>query len=1420
MASFVGRFLARFIKEKQVSRKARRVKNRPLRLEPMEMRRLLAGDLGAITGNLFVDLTDDGIDVGDGAVVGTAIHLYRDGGPNAAPFSNGNANFESANGTAGGDDVFIETVNSDVNGDYRFDNLGPGTYFVEQAVAAAFLQRTGESPKTVVISDTDSTGVVTANVDTFLTGQSVTAVGGAGATDDTVDTVAGDAIGDERDIQVVNDGIGNLQAIANAGVLTINTDVGATGRVIVTYDGEDNDASTINFSALTSLLAGPTDLLASNGSSFHIRATSEVGNALTINVYSSATDFSSATVNLPVTGSLLTFDDLIVDFADFTIGSGAAAVADFSNVAAIRMELSIADAADAQVDFSQIVAPFVSTQNFQNVNPMSIGNAVFSDINNNGLFDSGENGIVGVDVSLYQDDGTTPNSFDGGDTFIRTVTTGAGGAYLFDNLLPGDYVVVVPITEFATNADPLFSFLSSSGNDPAPDPDIDVSDNDDNGVLLGGIGVVSAAITLAAGTEPTNDGDTDTNSNLTLDFGFAPQIDLAVLKTVDQQANIAGNQVTYTLQVSNDGNAATATNVVIVDDLPDFLTVDSVASITASNGGVVSLTGNTAGEVQVTYPSFTPGQTETITIVATIPADQAAATAVVNTATISGDGVEIDSTNNSDTVNIDITRQAVLTIAKSDTPDPSSVGSQLTYTILVTNTGVSTATNVSISDTLPAGLTFDSVTSTVGTAAEAAGVVTVDIPTLAVNASATVTVVATILSTFTGTTIANSATAQADEAALVTSTANTGINPQVDLVITKTDRTDPTSRGNQLVYDLVVTNNGPSGATNVEVVDTLPAGVTFVSATGGTVTAPGTGSSEVLIALGSLASGATANLTVTVDVLGTAANSITNTAIVRSTESLAGFDSVPTNNTVSQSTAIQSTIDLAIDKRDLTDPVTPGETFTYELVVTNNGPSDATSVAVTDNLPDGIRVTSASSTSGTVTIPATAQDTIAANNDDLSVAIASIASGASVTITVNATVLPETRGTGGIITNTASVASTDTNLIESDTTNNTDTETTTLSPEIDLRITKTDSADPVIAGGSLTYTIIVTNDGPSTATNVNVSDTIPTGMVFTSVTSTQGTASQASGVVTGALGTLAPAASATITLVVGVSNGTRGDITNTATVTATETEVSTANNSASATTTITPSVDLVITKTDSADPVAAGGTLTYTLTVVNNGPSEATNVVVTDNLPTGLTFTSGNTTAGSVSNVGNNVTATVGTLASGATATITINATVASTQTTSLSNTASVTSTETDSVPTNNSATASTAIAVPTSISGVAYVDANRNGVRDTGEAGIENVAYALSGTDTLNNTINRTTTTDANGNYQFDNLLPGTYTVVQTQPAGFTGDGVNVGTGATGTAGTNQVQIVLAGTPAVAFDFPEVRSSFSKRLFLNTVAT
>ena len=249
--------------------------------------------------------------------------------------------------------------------------------------------------------------------------------------------------------------------------------------------------------------------------------------------------------------------------------------------------------------------------------------------------------------------------------------------------------------------------------------------------------------------------------------------------------------------------------------------------------------------------------------------------------------------------------------------------------------------------------------------------------------------------------------------------------------------------------------------------------------------------------------------------------------------------------------------------------------------------------------------------------------------------------------------------------------------------------------QTDLAIVKGASPSPVVAGQQLTYTLTTTNNGPSNATGVVVSDTLPAGVSYTSVTTTQGTASFANGVVTANLGNLADGATATTTIIVTVDAATTGSIVNTATVTGNQTDPNLTNNTSTVTTPINAEADLAILKSGSPNPVDAGNTLTYTLTATNNGPSNATGVTVVDTLPAGVTYASSTTTQGSASDSGQTVTINLGGLASGATATSTIVVNVGASTVGDITNTATISGNQPDPNLANNTATATTLVIQP-----------------------------------------------------------------------------------------------------------------------------
>ena len=221
-------------------------------------------------------------------------------------------------------------------------------------------------------------------------------------------------------------------------------------------------------------------------------------------------------------------------------------------------------------------------------------------------------------------------------------------------------------------------------------------------------------------------------------------------------------------------------------------------------------------------------------------------------------------------------------------------------------------------------------------------------------------------------------------------------------------------------------------------------------------------------------------------------------------------------------------------------------------------------------------------------------------------------------------------------------------------------------PPVDLAVSKTESADVVVAGsgaGNLTYVVTVVNNSASSATGVTLSEvlTLPSGVSVDSYTPSGTTTFSAP---TWTVGTLAGGASETLTVVLTVGpSAAAGEevIADTATVTAAnEALTNPGDDTATETTSIDTQVDLMVGKTESVDPVVAGsgpGNLTYVVTVANSGPSDATGVALSEvlTLPAGVSVDaitpSGTTTF-------SDPTWTVGSLASGVGETLTVVLTV------------------------------------------------------------------------------------------------------------------------------------------------------------------
>ena len=243
----------------------------------------------------------------------------------------------------------------------------------------------------------------------------------------------------------------------------------------------------------------------------------------------------------------------------------------------------------------------------------------------------------------------------------------------------------------------------------------------------------------------------------------------------------------------------------------------------------------------------------------------------------------------------------------------------------------------------------------------------------------------------------------------------------------------------------------------------------------------------------------------------------------------------------------------------------------------------------------------------------------------------------------------------------------------------------------DLSVSKTDTPDPVDATQPLSYTVTASNAGPDDGTGVVVTDTLPSGVTFVS---TSGCTNDPNGVPTCNLGTITEGGASIYTINVNVNAGTSGSILNTVSVAGTLADPNSANNSSSQSTTVNSQADLSVTNVDSVDPVATGGTLSWTIQVTNSGPGSGRNVVATDTLPPGVTFVS---TSGCQNDPAGAPACNLGTIAPNASKSYTITATVGWCRGngSTLSNSVTVTHTLTEPTPGNNTAVQVTTVTDP-----------------------------------------------------------------------------------------------------------------------------
>ncbi len=452
---------------------------------------------------------------------------------------------------------------------------------------------------------------------------------------------------------------------------------------------------------------------------------------------------------------------------------------------------------------------------------------------------------------------------------------------------------------------------------------------------------------------------------------------------------------------------------------------------------------------------------------------------------------------------------ADVSLTKTDSPDPVTPGSNLTYTVTAANGGPAVATNASWTDTLPAGTTFVSLSTAMGwtcttPAVGASGTVSCANASFAVGNSPFTLVVNVDGATAAGTIISNMASITSttadpntgNDSATATTTVGAG---SADLSVTKSASPDPVTAGNSLTYSITASNAGPSLAASVSLTDTLPVGTTFVSLTapgGWTCTTPAVGASGTVSCSNASVAIGNAAFTLVVNVDGgvAAGTVISNTASITSTTS---DPNTGNNSGTATATVGAGSADLSVTKTAAA-VVNAGSNLSYSITAANAGPSNAASVSLTDTLPAGTTFVSLSAAGGwSCTTPAVgASGTVTCTN----VSFATGSAAFTLVVNVGAQV------TGGtVLSNTAAVTA---STSDPNTANNSATAASTVFTPASVSGTK-QAAGNLVPGGAVIYTITLSNAGVGTQTDNagdEFVDVLPAGLTLVSASASSGTA--------------------------------------------------------------------------------------------------------------------------------------------------------------------------------------------------------------------------------------------------------------------------------------------------------------------------
>ena len=641
-----------------------------------------------------------------------------------------------------------------------------------------------------------------------------------------------------------------------------------------------------------------------------------------------------------------------------------------------------------------------------------------------------------------------------------------------------------------------------------------------------------------------------------------PTSDLEVKKMVNNSLPNYNDLVEWTVVVRNNG-PDTAHGVVVKDILPKSLIWIS------NDGNYDHVTGIwNVGTLKV-------NQESRLKIICRVNATGV----IANNVSVSAQEVDYDLTNNNDSEIIKVSPASDLAIVKQVNVSQANFNDLVMWKLTVSNNGPDVATGVVVTDILPDGFVY--VDSVLDKGTYSNGVI--NIGRLAVGERVILEIICKVKSTGRFVNIAN-VTGNEFDYDLSNNRANASvlINPASDLEVVKTVNESNPKYWDKVTWSIVVRNNGPDVAHDIIVTDVLPKSLIWISDNSNGKYNPKSG----IWTIAQLNRGAQIRLNIVAMVNGTGITQ--NNVSVTARE----FDYDLSNNNASEIVEVNKTADVSIVK--IVDDSNPlyGNLITWTLIAKNNGPDNATSIAVEDILPKGLIFVDAVATKGFYD-KGTWYLCCLENGEEESL---------SIICEVNVT---------GNITNCALITAeeADPNIH-----NNFDNETIDVPLTVDLEVVKQVSNKNPYYGENITWFISIKNNGPDKATNVVLHDLLDENLVYNDYVASLGQF----GGNTWVINQLNSKETAYLNISCMV-NGL-GVIYNHASANCSEYDLDISNNNDSEFIDALPVADLSVIKIVNVSNPNYGEFVKWTVIVSNNGPNNASGVIVRDTMPKGITL--------------------------------------------------------------------------------------------------------------------------------------------------------------------------------------------------------